>query len=55
MPQNAGDSRLLRWANRVLRSWPLYSTPVAGSLTEKLISVGLKPTPICSSRRMKLG
>jgi len=54
MPQKAGDTRLLRWAKRVFRSWPLYSTRVAGSLTEKLISVGLKATPICSSRRMKL-
>ena len=55
MPQNPGDQRLLRWANRLLRLLPLYSRPVSGSLTEKLISVALLATPSWSSRRMKFG
>jgi hypothetical protein len=55
MPQKPGDSRLRRWANRLLRLLPLYSRPVSGSVTEKLISVGLNDTPIWPSRRMKFG
>ncbi|MNJ81261.1 hypothetical protein D3C77_799830 [compost metagenome] len=55
MPQKRGDSRLLRWANRLLRVLPLYSRPLLGSCTEKLISVGCEATPSRSSRRMKWG
>ena len=55
MPQKGGDNRLLRWANRLLRVLPLYSLPVAGSCTEKLISVGCEATPSWPSSLMKLG
>ncbi|MOA37652.1 hypothetical protein D3C78_1592650 [compost metagenome] len=55
MPQNPGDNRLLRWAKRLLRLLPLYSRPVSGSVTEKLISVGLNATPSWPRRRIKFG
>ncbi|MNY37248.1 hypothetical protein D3C86_1717960 [compost metagenome] len=45
MPQNPGDNRLRRWENRLLRLLLLYQRPVSGSVTEKLIGVGLNATP----------
>jgi hypothetical protein len=37
--QKAGFSRLRRWAKSELRLWPLYSSPLCGLWTEKLICV----------------
>ena len=40
MRQKPGRSRLRRWANRLLRVLPLYSSPLRSQRTEKLIELG---------------
>ena len=49
------DSRLLRWANRLSRLVPEYSSPDCSSRTLKPMEVGLLDTPRLSIRAMKLG
>lgn len=54
-PQKAGFSRLRRWAKSEVRLWPLYSVPLAGLWTEKLICVFCPAIPSSLSRPIKRG
>jgi len=46
---------LRRWANTVEKEVPRYSSPVASSATEKLMSLGFVTTSSSASKRTRPG